>query len=171
MEACILKVLFTYRTVTGNTKQVIDAMFDAVQIQKERKPWNDTISLEGHDLSFIGFPIEMFGLGLESKDWLEENVNGQRIALVITHGSPNQTPPLQEWLQKSGDAAKGADIIDLFHCQGDMSEQLIEGMLQSGNPQFVEWAKHARDIPRGFLDEEALQQARRFAQDVIEKAS
>ncbi len=32
MEVGILKVLFTYRTATGNTKQVIDAMFDAVQI-------------------------------------------------------------------------------------------------------------------------------------------
>lgn len=122
-------------------------------------------------MSFVGFPIEMFGPGPESKDWLEENVNGRRIALVITHGSPDQAPPLQEWLQKCRDAAKGADIVDLFHCQGDMSEQLIEGMLQSENPQLVERVKHARDMPRGFPDEEALQRARRFAQDVIEKIS
>jgi hypothetical protein len=146
-------------------------MFDAVQFQKERKPWNDIKSLEGYDLYFVGFPIEMLGPGPESKGWLEENVNGRRIALVITHGSPDQAPPLQEWLQKCRDAAKGAEIIDLFHCQGNLSEQLIEGMLQSGNPQFVEWAKRAKDMPKGFPDEEALQLARRFAQDIIEKIS
>jgi flavodoxin len=136
-----MKVLFTYRTLTANTKKVIEAMYDELKVDKEIRPWNETESLEGYDLSFVGFPIEMLGQGPETQKWLANNVNVKHIALVITHGSPDEAPPLQEWLKKCRDAAKGANIIGLFHCKGDISEQLIAGMLQSGNPQYVEWAK------------------------------
>ena len=80
----------------------------------------------------------MLGPGPETKKWLADHVNGSRIVLVITHGSPDEAPPLQEWLQKCHGAAVGAEIVELFHCKGDMSEQLIAGMKQSGNPQFEE---------------------------------
>ncbi|MFX1540553.1 MAG: flavodoxin family protein [Promethearchaeota archaeon] len=166
-----MKVLFTYRTLTGNTKKVIEAMYDEIQVEKEIKPWNEIESLEGYNINFIGFPIEAMGPGHQTKEWLAEHVDGKRIALVITHGSPDDTQPLQEWLQKCRDAAVGAEIVGLFHCRGDMSEQLIEGMLQSGNPQFVEWAKQAKEAPRGFPDASALNKARTFAQDTINQLS
>ena len=165
----LMKVLFTYRTLTGNTKKVINAMYDEVQVEKELKSWDEVQSLEGYNLTFIGFPIEAMGPGTASKEWLAAHVNGKRIALVITHGSPDDAPPLQDWLQKCRDAAVGADITGLFHCQGDMSEALIEGMIKSDNPQFVEWGKRAKEAPRGFPDDSALQRARKFAQELTSK--
>ncbi|MFX1318422.1 MAG: flavodoxin family protein [Promethearchaeota archaeon] len=162
-----MKVLFTYRTLTGNTKKVIDAMHDEIQVEKELKPWSETESLEGYDLIFVGFPIEQMGPGPAAKEWLAKNVEGRRIAIVITHGSPEDTVPLQGWLQQCRDAAKGAEIVGFFHCRGDMSEALIEGMIQSGNPQFVEWGQRAKEAPRGFPDANALKRAREFANDVI----
>jgi hypothetical protein len=144
-------------------------MYDAVQIDKELKTWDETKSLEGYDLTFVGFPIEMLGPGPKAKEWLATNVGGKRIALVITHGSPDDAVPLQEWLQKCRDAAVGADIVGLFNCRGDMSMELIKGMQQSDNPQFVEWGKRAESAPRGFPDASALQRARVFAQDIIKK--
>ncbi|MFX1566512.1 MAG: flavodoxin family protein [Promethearchaeota archaeon] len=164
-----MKVLFTYRTLTGNTEKVINAMYDEVQVDKELKPWSKTDSLEEYDLTFIGFPIEMLGPGPETQKWLETNVEGKQIVLVITHGSPDDAPPLQGWLQKCRDAAKGAEIVELFHCRGDMSEALIEGMIKSDNPQFAEWGKRAKEAPRGFPDADALKRAREFAQKVVEK--
>ena len=113
-----MKVLFTYRTLTGNTKKVIDAMYNEIQAEKELKPWSETKSLAGYDLTFVGFPIEMLGPGPETKEWLGQYVKGQRIVLVITHGSPEDASPLKEWLQKCREAAAGAEIIGLFHCQG-----------------------------------------------------
>ncbi len=89
--------------------------------------------------------------------------------MVITHGSPEDAPPLQEWLQKCRNATEGAEIVGLFHCRGDMSEQLIQGMLQSGNPQFVEWAKRAQEVPKGFPDGTSLNHARTFAQEITKK--
>ncbi|MFW9831665.1 MAG: flavodoxin family protein [Candidatus Thorarchaeota archaeon] len=162
-----MNILFTYRTLTGNTKKVIEAMFDEVQLEKELKPWSEIESLESYDLCFVGFPIEMFGPSQETKKWLANHVDGKQIALVITHGSPEDAPPLQEWLQKCQDAATGADIIGLFHCRGDMSEQLTTGMLQSGNPQLVEWAKRAQKAPKGFPDAKALERARTFVHEII----
>ncbi len=163
----LLKVLFTYRTLTGNTKKIIEAMYDEVGVNKELKSWSETESLEGYELSIVGFPIEMMGPSRESKEWLANHVNGKRIALVITHGAPEEAPPLQDWLQKCQSAAKGAEIVGLFHCRGDMSEQLISGMLQSGNPQLVEWAKRSQQLPRGFPDSKALKRARAFVREIM----
>ncbi len=53
-----MKVLFTYRTLTGNTKKVIDAMYDELQVEKDIKPWDEVQSLEDYGLTFVGFPIE-----------------------------------------------------------------------------------------------------------------
>ncbi|MFX0169601.1 MAG: flavodoxin family protein [Candidatus Hodarchaeota archaeon] len=164
-----MKVLFTYRTLTGNTKKIVEAMYDEVQVEKELKSWSDTESLEGFDLTFVGFPIEMFGPSRESKDWLAKHVKDKRIVLVITHGSPADAPPLQEWLGKCRDAAKDAEIIGLFHCRGDMSEQLIAMMSNSGNPQLMEWAKQAEKAPRGFPDAKSLNEARVFARNIVAK--
>jgi flavodoxin len=164
-----MKVLFTYRTVTGNTKKVIDAMYEEAQVEKECKPWAETESLEGYELTFVGFPIEAMGPGPQTKEWLANNVEGRRIVLVITHGSPEDAIPLQGWLQQCREAAKGSEIVGLFHCRGDMSETLIEGMLKSGNPQFVEWATRAKDVPRGFPDTNALKRAREFVKEILEK--
>ena len=50
-----------------------------------------------------------------------------------------------------------------------MSDQLIEGMLQSSNPTFVEWAKLAKKVPKGYPDEETLNRARAFVQEIIGK--
>jgi flavodoxin len=162
-----MKVLFTYRTLTGNTKKVIDAMYDEVQVKKELKSWEEVQSLEGYDLTFVGFPIEAMGPGSAATEWLATHVDGKRIALVITHGSPEDGPPLQGWLQKCRDAAVGAQIVGLFHCRGDMSEALIEGMIKSDNPQFAEWGKRAKETPRGFPDASALKRARKFAQELV----
>lgn len=166
-----MKVLVTYRTLSGNTKKVVEAIYDEIQTDKEIKTWNETESLEGYDLSFVGFPIEMFGPGPASKEWLANHVNGKRIALVITHGSPEEAPPLQEWLQKCRDAAVGAEIVGLFHCRGDMSPQLIEMMVNSDNPQLVKWGKQAKEEPRGFPDTKRLEKARKFTREILAKES
>jgi flavodoxin len=164
-----MKILFTYRTLTGNTKKVIDAMYDEVQVEKELKSWDEVESLDGYDLTFVGFPIEAMGPGSAAAEWLATFADEKRIALVITHGSPEDAPPLQGWLQKCREAAKTADVVGLFHCQGDMSEALIEGMIKSDNPQFTEWGKRAKEAPRGFPDDSALNRARMFAKELISK--
>lgn len=166
-----MKVLVTYRTASGNTKKVAEAIYDEIQTDKEIKPWSETKSLEGYDLSFVGFPIEMLGPGPETKKWLAEHVKGKRIAMVITHGSPEEAPPLQEWLQKCRNAAEGAEIVGLFHCQGDMSRQLIDMLIKSDNPQFAEWGKRAQEAPRGFPDAKSLERARDFARFILAKES
>jgi len=164
-----MKVLVTYRTQSGNTKKVVEAIYDEIQADKEIKSWSETESLGVYDLSFVRFPIEMMGPGPDSKKWLAAHVNGKRIALVITHGSPDEALPLQEWLQKCRDVAEGAEIVGLFHCKGDMSQQLIEMMIQSDNPQFAEWGKRAQEAPRGFPEAKSLERAREFARDIVAK--
>jgi flavodoxin len=56
-----MKVLVAYMSRTGNTKKVAEAIYDAISQPKEIKRVEDVTSLEGYDLSFLGFPIHGFG--------------------------------------------------------------------------------------------------------------
>ncbi len=52
-----------------------------------------------------------------------------------------------------------------------MSQQLIDMMIKSDNPQLVEWGKRAQEAPRGFPDAKSLKRAREFGKEIIAKKS
>jgi flavodoxin len=47
-----VKVLFTYRSITGNTRKVVEAMYEEIQADKKIKTFDEAESLEGYDLIF-----------------------------------------------------------------------------------------------------------------------
>ena len=51
----------TYMSQTGNTKKIAEAIYDAIPQPKEIKRVEEVTSLEGYDLSFLGFPTLRFG--------------------------------------------------------------------------------------------------------------
>jgi menaquinone-dependent protoporphyrinogen IX oxidase len=109
-----MKVLVAYMSRTGNTKKVAEAIYGAIPQPKEMKRAEDVTSLEGYDLSFLGFPMHSFGPDKPVKTFLETYVKDRAIALFITHMAPEDAPPLQGWIQKFSDAAVGANIIGIF---------------------------------------------------------
>ena len=78
-----MEVLVPYLSHTGNPKKVAEAMFQAIEAEQEIKPLDDTENLEGYDLAFVGFPIQM-GPAQPAKEFLEAQAAGQRIALFVT---------------------------------------------------------------------------------------
>ena len=106
---------------TGNTKKVAEAIYGAVPEPKEIRRIEHVTSLEGYDVSFLGFPMYAFGPNRQGKVFLETHVEGRAMALFITHMAPEDAPRLQEWIQKFKDAAVGAKIIGIFDCQAQAS--------------------------------------------------
>lgn len=109
-----MKVLVAYMSRTGNTKKVAEAIYGTIPEPKEIRRVEDVTSLEGYDLSFLGFPIRAHGPDEQAKTFLETHVKDRSIALFITHMAPEDFPPLQGWIQKFRDAAVGANIIGVF---------------------------------------------------------
>ena len=166
-----MKVLVTYRSATGNTQKIAEAIFGEIQVEKEIKPQSEVDSLEGFDFAFVGFPIEATGPGPETVKWLGSlGLGGRRIALFITHGAPEEAPDVQGWLEKCRAAAAGAEIVDLFHCMGSMSDMVIGFLMQSGIPEWEEGGRQAQELKRTTPpqpDDSRLEKARAFAREVM----
>ncbi len=162
-----MKILIAYQSLTGNTKKVAEAVFEAIGHQKEMKELSQVTNLEGYDLMFVGFPIMGFGPSQEVKSFLANQAAGKNVALFITHASPEDSEPLKDWLQTCKDSAANTNMKAMFHCQGEMSEQIADFMLKSGDAQLAEWAKD-RASTLGQPDATRLEQAKDWAKKLIE---
>jgi menaquinone-dependent protoporphyrinogen IX oxidase len=71
---------------TGNTKKVAEAIYDDINGEKEIKEVKDVKSLEGYDLTFVGFPIHVYGPDKKTKEFLEKQCRGKKLlCLLHTH--------------------------------------------------------------------------------------
>jgi flavodoxin len=93
-----LRTLVAYFTQTGNTERVAEVIYEELSGDKEIGKIPDVGSLEGYDLAFVGFPIMAFGPADAAKDFLASQAAGKRVALFVTHASPEDHDALPEWL-------------------------------------------------------------------------
>jgi flavodoxin len=162
-----MKVLITYRSQSGNTKKIAEAIYDVIDAEKDIQPIQEVESLEGYDLSFIGFPIEGFGPNKSIIEFLEKHTQGKKIALFITHAAPEGAPPLNEWFAPARKGVAGGELLGLFDCRGALAQPVKEHMLKSGNPDLARWAE--MDDSQGYPDEASLGRARAFGKEITAK--
>jgi flavodoxin len=161
-----MKVLVTYITRTGNTKKVAEAIYDEIDEQKEMKPLDEVNNLDGYDLTFIGFPINQFYPPGTAQKFLSNHTSGKDIALFITHGVPEGTGLILDWISTAKKMASGANIIGTFNCQGKVARKVLDILKDSDDPQmraFVNMCTLAKEQP----DRIRLQKAHEFAKAMI----
>ena len=161
-----MKVLVTYVSRTGNTKKVAQAIFDQVKGTREMKELEQINTLEGYDLAFVGFPIEAYGPAKPAADFLQKHADGRNIALFVTHASPEDSPEMPGYLKGCRAAAAQANLVGVFDCQGELSEQIADFMTKSGDEKLAAWAKE-RPSTIGQPDATRLQRAGRWAKEVL----
>jgi flavodoxin len=159
-----MAVLVTYTTQTGNTKKVAEAIFDGICGEKEIKPLGEVTDLDGYDLVFVGFPIVRFGAGEDVKQFLAQYTLGKRVALFVTHASPEEAPGVEQWLAPAKESARDADLVGLFHCQGALAPSVKAFMLEAPDPQLRSWAE--MDNSEGQPDAARLALARAFGREM-----
>ena len=159
-----MTTLVTYSSQTGNTKKVAEAIFAAIEGEKEIRPIEYAPGLDGYDLAFVGFPIVRFGIGPDVKQFLAEHAAGKRIALFVTHAATEDQPEVEDWIAAATEAAAGAEIVGVFHCQGALAPQVKAFMLGMDDPQMRAWAEG--DNSQGQPDAARLARAREFAAGV-----
>jgi flavodoxin len=163
-----MKVIIAYMSQTGNTRKIAEAIFGEIQEEKKIKELNEIDDLEGVDLAFVGFPIHGFGVPEEVKRFLEKHCMGKKIVLFVTHGAPEDFGGVQTWLAKCKEAAAGANVIDMFNCQGELADNVIDELLKSDNPQFRAWGE-AGPSTRGQPDATRVERACIFAREIMER--
>ena len=165
-----MKILVTYRSVTGNTKKIAEAIFSEIEGDKEIKPFRDVDSLDEYDFIFVGCPIVKFGVGEASMKWMNQHLQGKRIGLFCTHGAPENAPTVPPWLATLKDTAtdSGAEIVSFFNCQGELSQRVLDMMSASPDPHVRSLSKFGRDGTLGQPDESRIEKARKFARETME---
>ena len=163
-----MKVLVAYISQTGNTKKIADAIFNEIQVEKEIKELGEIENLDSYDLSFIGFPIQAYSPEVQAGKFLQEKCAGKDIVLFMTHGAPEDSELLQEWLVGCKEAAVGGNVIGMFNCQGALSPALIAGLAASDDPVAKERAKSAEESA-GQPDETKVAKGRTFAKEIMQK--
>jgi flavodoxin len=161
-----MKVLVAYVSRTGNTKKVAQAIFDQVKGPKEMKELEQVNTLDGYGLAFVGLPIEAYGPAKPAADFLQKHSAGRKIALFITHAAPEDSPEVPGYLNTCKAAAAQANLVSVFDCQGELSEQIAGFMTKSGDEKLVAWAKE-RPSTIGQPDAARLQRAGRWTKEVL----
>jgi len=164
-----MRTLVAYFSQTGRSKKVAEAIFQALEGEKEIKELSEVDSLEGYDLSFIGFPIIAFGPAREGKEFLEKHAAGKKVALFVTHASPEEEAGVEDWLDRCREAASSAALLGLFHCQGELAQPVAEALMKSDDPVLRAYGER-RPQTVGQPDESRLQKAREFAREVYARA-
>ncbi len=164
-----MKVLIAYMSVTGNTKKIAEAIFEEIDCDKDIKEIKDIDELEGYDFYFLGFPMMNFGPNDNSKKFLKEKTKGKKIALFVTHGSPEWSLTLPPWLNNFVEAVPEAQLVGMFNCEGKCSQAMLDLLRSTGNPDFIKMADTY--VPNEKPDEVRIKRAKEFAKEVMQRIS
>lgn len=154
-----MKFLVTYKSVTGNTKKIAEAIYGELPDDKEFKPIDEVDSID-HDFAFIGFPINASKPVKDAADFIKEKANGKKVAIFVTHSTPMGAPPLEGILNACKEVTVGSELLGFFDCQGEFPESLVK---------FGEQFKKMREATMGLPNESDIQKAREFAKNVLSK--
>jgi flavodoxin len=167
-----MKILVTFWSQTGNTKKVAEAIFGALHEAKEIKPFDEIDTLDGFDLTFLGFPVMQFGAPVAVQKFISAHCEGKKIALFVTHAmrseseDPQQKAMLEKEMDKCRSAFSKADLVGMFHCQGELSEKIARELLASKIPMLMQFAG-MRPATTGHPDQQELEQAGDFARKIL----
>lgn len=164
-----MRVLVAYFSQTGNTRKVAEAIYDAIEADKDIKPLSEVESLEGYHLAFIGFPIHAANPANDARAFLEEKAKGKRVAVFMTHSNPEDGENVARYLENCQASLVDVDLVGMFNCQGEMAEAVMQFLSKSENPRHRQFAEYAPQT-KGQPDESRLEKARAFAREVMEKA-
>ena len=163
-------VLVAYMSSTGNTKKVAEAIYSQIDCEKEIKPIKEVQDIGVYDLAFLGFPTHAQGPDKKVKEIMARHcTNGRKVALFVTHGAPENSPEVPEWMAGFKQAAAGANIVGFFDCQGEMSKGVKLFLRISPNKKFRSWAK--MDNSKGQPDQTRLENARAFARETLHRTT
>jgi menaquinone-dependent protoporphyrinogen IX oxidase len=167
-----MNILVTYWSQTGNTAKVAGVIFEALPPDKTLKPMDEVTTMEGFDLIFIGFPIMQFGPPAAAKQFIAAHAGGKNIALFVTHAmlsnsdDPKQQVMLKNELDKCMAVCSQANLLGMYHCQGELSAKITGELQNSGIPMLMEFAA-MRPATIGHPDFEEMRQAKEFAARII----
>ncbi len=165
-----MRILVTYMSLSGNTRKLADMIYASIDGPKDLQQLSEVQSLEGYDLTFIGFPVHQFGAPEAVKEFVERNAKGRNIALFVTHAMPPGMDMLKGIMRKCQAPFAEARVLGVYDCQGELAESVAQSLISSPNPQLQEFGR-MRAITIGHPDAAEVASAGEFARSIVAMVS
>ena len=132
-----MKTLITYSTLTGNTKKVAEAVFEAVSGEKELLPVKEVKNHEDYDKIIVGHWVDKGDANEESKKFMEL-IKNKKVGTFGTLGAYPDSDHAKNCVKKISDSLKenNNEIIAEFICQGAIDPKLMEVMRKMDSEYF-----------------------------------
>ncbi|MFC2165735.1 flavodoxin family protein [Acidobacteriota bacterium] len=160
----MLKTLVTFESLTGNTKKIAEAIFEAVEGEKALIPLAEGPSLDEFSLVFIGFPVHSHSVPYKVETFLKNIPAGKKVAFFCTHGTLTGSRLSREALEYAVTLTTKARVLGTFTCRGKVSLEALEVLSKS--PEHSAWTDMAASA-RSHPDESDLKDAQAFAQWIL----
>jgi flavodoxin len=170
-----MKTLVVYSSLTGNTKQVGEAV--AAELSADLKPVEDSPAADGYDLVAVGTWIDKGSADAKAVGYIK-GLKNQKVAFFVTLGADPKSEHAAKCLDKIAALLdKSNEHVGSFICQGKIDPKLIERMNQmfagkehAGNPHAPGAERDARHKKAStHPDEQDLADARAFFAGIKEK--
>ncbi len=158
------KILITYFSQTGNTKQIAESIYESLQGDKTIKPVGEVQNIEDFSLLFVGFPVHSHGVPYKIEGLIKKIPRRKKIAFFSTHGSLTGGRLSREALEHAAAIASKVKILGTFSCRGKVSTAALE--ILSRSPEHKAWTDMAVSA-RTHPDEGDLEDARSFAKWIM----
>jgi len=135
------KTLVAYYSRTGNTKKVAEAIFSALEGDKELKPIEEALRLDAYGLIFVGFPVQSHSVPYKVEEFLKTIPAKKKIALFCTHGALPGHRLSREAIEHAVVLAARAKVLGTFAVRGRLSMQALDAFAKS--PEHLEWTEMA----------------------------
>jgi flavodoxin len=133
------KTLVAYFSRTGNTRTVAEAIFDALDGEKEIKPIDQASSFDAYDFIIIGFPVQMHSLPYPVEQFIKTIPARKKIAFFCTHGSLPGHRLSREAIEYAVVLATQTKVLGTFCSRGKLSVQALDALNKS--PEHQEWTE------------------------------
>ena len=129
-----MKTLVTYSTLTGNTKKVAEAVFEAVSGEKEIMDIKSVKDAGSYDRIFVGYWVDKGDANEEAKKFME-SLKDKKVGTFGTLGAYPDSEHAKKCVEKISDALKvnNNTVIAEFICQGAIDPKIIETMRKMGS--------------------------------------
>lgn len=158
------KCLVTYFSQSGNTKKVAEAIFDALEVEKEILPVEQIQRIDEYNLIFIGFPVYSHSVPVRIHDFIKKIPKNEKIAFFCTHGSLTGSRLSRQAIEHAVILASKAKVLGTFSCRGKVSLKALEALRKS--PEHEAWTDMAASAA-SHPDKGDLEDAKAFARWII----
>ena len=144
-----MKSLVVYSSMTGNTKKLAEAVYDALPDEKEIFGLGEAPDPEGYNLVAVGFWFKSGKPNPETLEFLPK-LAGKPTFLFATHGASAELDHVAKGLDEAKGATGGAKILGSFSCPGTVDPNILEkvrSMPEEKQPVWISRAEEAAGHP------------------------